>query len=321
MGEQAQVLARLVREELSRQAPPAARRLAQAIADRVGAATGAVVFYGSCLRGRTDEGVFDFYVLVDDYASSSPTKVLARLGAWLPPNVFYIECPSQDAAREQTLRAKYAVISLDDFRRAASPDAIRTGIWARFCQPALAVLVRDEAVRDALVEICVEAILTAARRVAPLLEAPVTAEEFWQRVFAETYAAELRTESPEAVHSLVSAAPDRYEQVARAALQELADGGELSLRSDGDRLAVELPPAARKRERRRWAFRRRLAKAAYVGQLFKTAFTFGDWLPYALWKVERHTGVHIEPSELQRRHPLIFGWPLLIRVLRLRALR
>ena len=319
MGEQAQVLARLVREELSRQAPPAARRLAEAIANRVGAATGAVVFYGSCLRGRTDEGVFDFYVLVDDYASSSPTPALARLGAWLPPNVFYIECPSEDAAREPTLRAKYAVISLDDFRRAASPDAIRTGIWARFCQPALAVFVRDEAVRDALVEICVEAILTAARRVAPLLEAPVTPEEFWQRVFAETYAAELRTESPEAVHTLVSAAPDRYEQVARAALQELADGGELSLRSDGERLAVELPPAAR--GRRRWAFRRRLAKAAYVGQLFKTAFTFGDWLPYALWKVERHTGVHIEPSELQRRHPLIFGWPLLIRVLRLRALR
>ena len=210
---------------------------------------------------------------------------------------------------------------MDDFRRAASPDAIRTGIWARFCQPALAVFVRDEAVRDALVGICVEAILTAARRVAPLLEAPVTPEEFWQRVFAETYAAELRTESPEAVHTLVSAAPDRYEQVARAALQELADRGELSLRSDGERLAIELPPAARARGRRRWAFRRRLAKAAYVGQLFKTAFTFGDWLPYVLWKLERHTGKKIVPSERQRRYPYLFGWPLLLRVLWQRDLR
>ncbi len=44
-------------------------------------------------------------------------------------------------------------------------------------------------------------------------------------------------------------------------------------------------------------------------------------MPYALWKLERHTGTHIEYSERQRRHPFIWGWPLVFRVLRNRDLR
>jgi hypothetical protein len=44
-------------------------------------------------------------------------------------------------------------------------------------------------------------------------------------------------------------------------------------------------------------------------------------VPYALWKVERHTGTRIEYSERQRRHPFIWGWPLVFRVLRNRDLR
>jgi hypothetical protein len=58
-----------------------------------------------------------------------------------------------------------------------------------------------------------------------------------------------------------------------------------------------------------------------VGQLLKTAFTFGDWLPYALWKLERHSGARLVASARQRRHPFLFGWPLLVRALRQRALR
>ena len=49
--------------------------------------------------------------------------------------------------------------------------------------------------------------------------------------------------------------------------------------------------------------------------------TFGDWVPYALWKLERHTGTRIELSERQRRHPFLFAWPEIFRVLRSRALR
>jgi hypothetical protein len=55
--------------------------------------------------------------------------------------------------------------------------------------------------------------------------------------------------------------------------------------------------------------------------LLKSAATFGDWLPYVLWKLERHGGTRIELTDRQRRHPLIWGWPVLWRVLRRRDLR
>ena len=72
--------------------------------------------------------------------------------------------------------------------------------------------------------------------------------------------------------------------------------------------------------RRARRLRRPAAKALAFVQLLKSAFTFGDWLPYALWKLERHTGHRVELTERQRRHPLIFGWPVLLRLLRSRDL-
>jgi hypothetical protein len=317
VSEGARDLARLVRDELTRPAPSAAGRLAAAIRERVGPASAAVVFYGSCLRKQTPEGVLDFYVLVDDYLEALGSRALAGASAALPPSVFYVECPGDDAV----LRAKYAILTLRDFARGTAPGGFRTGIWARFSQPALAVYVRDDRTLAALVRSCVESILTAVRTIAPLLPSPATSEEFWQTTFRETYEREMRTESPETIHSLHAAAPERYARALRAALDELGARGELGVRWEAQQFELDLPAGARERARRTWRRRRPLAKLVYVGQLLKTAFTFGDWLPYALWKIERHTGSRIEYSQRQRRHPLLYGWPLLFRVLRNRELR
>ena len=316
MDEAAHDLAQLVRDELARAAPDAALRLADAIRKRVGPAVAAIVFYGSCLRKQTSEGVLDFYVLVDDYASASSSRWLAWAGAALPPNVFYIECQG-DA---ETLRSKFAVVSVRDFARGAAPAGWRPGIWARFCQPALAVYVRDASARAALEEACLQAILTAVRCIAPLLPAPATAEQLWQAVFRETYAAEMRTEHPETIRSLYQASTERYDLALRGALVELETRGVASAKWTGNRFELELRPGAIPRAHRSWRLRRPVAKLVYVAQLLKTASTFGDWVPYALWKLERHTGTHIEYSERQRRHPFIWGWPLLFRVLRDRDL-
>ena len=64
-----------------------------------------------------------------------------------------------------------------------------------------------------------------------------------------------------------------------------------------------------------------IAETLSLLRLLKTATTFGDWLPYALWKLERHTGARPELTERQRRHPLVFGWPVILRLLSQRALR
>jgi hypothetical protein len=317
MDEGAHDLAQLVHDELTRTAPGAALRLAEVIRERLGPAVAAIVFYGSCLRRQTSEGVLDFYVLVDDYASTSSSRWLAWAGAAFPPNVFYIEC----AGDGETLRSKFALVSVRDFAQGAAPGGWRPGIWARFCQPALAVYARDANARAALEQACLQAILTAVRCIAPLLPAPATPEEFWQTVFRETYAAEMRTEHPEAIRSLYRASTDRYDRALRGALAEFETRGASKAKWTGDRFELELAPGASRRARCSWRLRRPVAKLVYVAQLLKTASTFGDWVPYALWKIERHTGTHIEYSERQRRHPFIWGWPLVLRVLRNRDLR
>ncbi len=319
MGEGARDLAALVGDELGRPASAAAALLAERIRERHGDATAAVVFYGSCLRRETNEGVLDFYALVDSYRAAYPSRLLAAANSLLPPNVFYLEA---DCGRER-VRAKYAVVSLDDFAYGAAGRGLRTGIWARFCQPALAVHVRDATAREALVSAVVESHLTAVGCVAPLLPRGETLswEQLWQRVFRETYAGEMRPEAEASIEKLYAASPERYDRAGAAAFRELEQRAPGELRVEILDAGFCIRVAGSGPSRAGSGLRRLLAKGAYAVQLLKTAFTFGDWLPYALWKLERHTGTHIEPSERQRRHPLIFGWPILWRVLARRDLR
>ncbi len=118
----AEALARLVDDELEQPVPEAVSRLAEAIRSRTGPGTAAILFYGSCLRKLSSEGVLDFYVLVDAYRDANPGRRLALANALLPPNVFYLELDG-DAG---PLRAKYAVVSLADFARGAAGRWLRT---------------------------------------------------------------------------------------------------------------------------------------------------------------------------------------------------
>ena len=75
-----------------------------------------------------------------------------------------------------------------------------------------------------------------------------------------------------------------------------------------------MPEYRRSLGRLRWQFSRPVARAIALGRLIKTAFTFGDWVPYAVWKMERHTGEKIHLTDRQRSHPFIFAWPVIWRV-------
>jgi hypothetical protein len=301
----------------------AAGALVDAIRSRHAGAVAAVLLYGSCLRRRSAEGVLDFYVLVDDYRRAWPTRRAAWLNAWLPPSV--VGCETERGGRR--LRAKYAVMSTADFARLAAGRGLDGRVWARFSQPAALVFARDPAARAAVEAAVASAIVTLVDRLRGFLPGvgPVQrfrAVELWRAALRETYRAELRSERPGAVDDLVAAAPARYERAARAALRELAAAGRLELAEEADGvLCVVSDPRERARARRAWRVRRRVGKALAVAGLLKTAVTFGDWVPYVLWKLERHSGERIEVSERQRRHPLLFGWPVVVRLLRRGVLR
>lgn len=322
MGGEALDLGQLVAGELSRPAPEAAQHLADEIRRRHGQAVAAVVFYGSCLRKRTHEGVLDFYVLVDSYREAYRSRVLAWANAALPPNVFYLESENPLG----TLRSKYAVVSTRDFERGAASEALQPGTWARFCQPAALVYARDEAARQMLFRAVAASVLTALQQGLSLLPAQdeilrFRFDEFWRNTLRETYATEMRSEAPETIHGVYLAAPERFDRAARLGLDALAERGWLRWRSDQDLAVVTLAAAHRRRAARAWKLRKPLRKAVYLIGLLKSAATFGDWLPYVLWKLEHHTGTRIEITDRQRRHPLIWGWPVFWRVLRQRTLR
>ncbi len=296
---------------------PAAAAFADAIVARHGEAVAAVLFYGSCLRKHTRDGVLDFYVLVDRYRAAFSSRWLAVQNAILPPNVFYLE---QESA-EGTLRAKYAVISCADFAKAIGPDSLHPYVWARFAQPTLLVRVRDLEARDHVVSCVARASVTLVQRLAVFMPAKGRVQRFslaalWQEAFRRTYSAEIRAESAQTIRSLYQANAARYDAVASEALAVLESEGWLDrVSTRGNAVEVEMDRRRRQRARWRWWLLLPLAKLVALLRLLKTAGTFGDWLPYALWKLERHTGVHIEPTDRQRRHPLIFGWKIILGLL------
>ena len=143
--------------ELAGPVPEAVRQVAAEIRRRHAAGVDAVLFYGSCLRtGITADRVLDFYVLVRSYRATYAYRWLRALNAALPPNVFYVEV----GRGPDVLRAKYAVISIADFVRAAGSRSLAPIVWARFCQPARLVYARDAKVREAVVQATHRAVLT-----------------------------------------------------------------------------------------------------------------------------------------------------------------
>src|SRR5437763_11163284 len=104
----------LVAEELSLPVDPRVSDIAKAIAAKHGAASRAVLFYGSCLREKQLDGLMlDFYLIVSDYGAAYDKRWLAVANRLIPPNVFYFE--------HDGLVAKYAVLSEEDFRRLTGP--------------------------------------------------------------------------------------------------------------------------------------------------------------------------------------------------------
>ncbi|MAT83546.1 MAG: hypothetical protein CMD39_04590 [Gammaproteobacteria bacterium] len=277
----------------------------------------AVLLYGSYLRGKRDT-LLDFYVLVDDLRAALP-RGHAPGNRLLPPNVYYVALPAADG--RDAVRAKYATMTLAQFEDAM--DDFHGYFWSRFTQPAGLVSARSDEVADRVVRAVARAVHTFVARTVPMLQPPFSSESLWQRGFALTYASELRSEQAEGVGSLYAAQPQRFDALLAAYAQ----------RADAAAAPAAAPPAgsgayrprgpqpSRGRSRMAWGARRVAGKLLSVARLVKAAGTFDDPLDYLLWKIERHSGIYIEPSERARKHPLLFAWPLLWRLYRRGAFR
>jgi len=140
-------------------------------------------------------------------------------------------------------------------------------------------------------------------------------EELWQRGFHESYSMELRSEMPGTIRALYETMPPRYHRIAHEAFQELAQNDWFWVRTSASGGYVTIPKLQLWKTRISWWWRRPLAKGLYLLRLTKSAVTFGDWFPYVLWKIGRRHGEKLEASERQRRHPFLFGVPVLVKLL------
>ena len=280
----------LVAAELARPVDPRVTELATAVAARHGAASRAVLFYGSCLREKQLDGLMlDFYLIVSDYRAAYDKAWLARANALVPPNVFPFEANG--------LAAKYAVLSEADFHRLNGPETRNVSVWARFAQPARLVWASDAAARDKAVAAVARAaptLLAAAGRIEG--EAPL---DWWRRAFGLTYSAELRAERKARSGSVVDSDADRYRRFSGPAAAAI----EVGSASGG------------------WARRRIEGKLLSVARLAKASATFAGGVDYIAWKINRHAGTDIVIKPWQRKHPLLAAISLLPRLLRSGAVR
>lgn len=320
-----ELLADLLRRELLRPSPAAIAPLVDEIRRRHGDAIAAIVFYGSCLRtGQYDTGVLDFYVLVDRYRDVHTSRVGVLANAVIPPTVYYLETPGASG----TLRAKYAVLSCRDYLSGARLDCLQSVVWARFCQPAITVHARDANAVATVVRGAVESTLTMLQVATALAASPgatttVGWHDLWRIGLTATYGAELRVESSDTIGKLYARAPDRYDRAAALGVRALVDRGDL-LEAFPREMDVDLlmEPATQRAIRRRWGMRRAIGKPLAAARLVKSMITFGQAsVLYGLWKLERHTGIHLEVTDRQRRWFWIACFPIVARLLLRRALR
>lgn len=253
----------------------------------------AMVYYGSSLRELDNpEKMLDFYVLVDSYRKTHGTGLRALLNRLIPPAVYYVEHTSPDGT---VSTCKYSILSLSEFEKRCSSRAFLSQVWGRFSQPCAVLWSKDQAVLDRVWAARVTAVETMVNETAPLMEGSASAPELWGRGFYESYQTELRPESSTGrSEEIVARFADRYGAITAALYGQADKEGRFALPIDGQ-----------SRAKRRWFFRRLLGKPAAAIRVLNGAATFDGGIDYIARKVENHSGVKLDPTPAQRKHPVL----------------
>lgn len=253
----------------------------------------AMVYYGSSLRELDNPNkMLDFYVLVDSYRKTHGTGPRALINRFIPPAVYYVEHTSQNGTIST---CKYSILSLSEFEKRCSPRAFLSQVWGRFSQPCAVLWASDDAVLERVWAARLTAVETMADATVPLLAGKATAAELWGRGFYESYRTELRPESSTGrSEEIVARFEERYTAITAGLYGDPNSDGEFTL-----------PTAGKSRAKRNWMFRRILGKPAAAIRVLLGAATFDGGIDYIARKIENHSGVKLDPTPAQRKHPVL----------------
>ncbi len=254
----------------------------------------AILFYGSGLwKTGQNDAMYDFYVLVDHTKDVEKRPLQATFGRLLPPNVYVLQTNQGD----RTVRCKYALMTQDQFANATLGKSLTPQIWARFAQPSRLVFVRDADTRIRTLESLAQAVITFHRKILPLTADHADTRTIWLTGLHHTYGAELRAEKPERTQALYTANEKSFKMRTSFCLPVLNS----------------VPRNVKIKKLENILIKPLLKLITFV-RLMKATTTFDGAVDYALWKIERQSGVKMQATDFQRRHPLIAAWPLLWRL-------
>lgn len=313
------VAARVLPSEPQGEALTAARFIAEA----GGPSVLAVAFFGSRKTKASLDATsaYDFFVLtrschpfyeslrVRGLMHRSPALV-AVLNHLLPPNQIAITAPGGGGP---PVRTKCAVIPMADFLRATSERRKDHFVLGRFCQPVEILYAAGDEVRTQVLGAIVSAHRLTYRWVRPWLPTEFEVEGYCRTALRVSFAGEIRPEPEGRADALWGAQESYHRPVYGALLAELAQQGELTASASG---VYRLARPASAWERLRLAAYFGWSKVRATVRWAKYMVTFEGWLDFIVGKAKRHSGREIELSERERRRPLIYLWPRVIRYLR-----
>ncbi len=293
-----QKLGAFIRSEWDRDVPSEVTAAASEIAAHYGDSVMGVLFYGSCLRtGEIVDKILDFYVIVETYQSAYKGALLAIANKILPPNVFYHEMDVNGV----TVRSKYAVLSVDDLAFRTSRKCLNVSVWARFCQPCMLLLPRDDLAFAAIHSSVVQAVKTMLLNLLDLKPFATNSRDLWVEAFGQTYAAELRSERGGKGLEIYLLDQERYDQLTPIALAAMGVSKAVEQQHHQPSRVSSWKPKLY------WWARRVNGKIVSFLRLIKATTTFDGGIDYIAWKIRRHSGVEVDVTNWMRKWPVIAG--------------
>jgi hypothetical protein len=293
--------------------------LARGLARVGGPSVRGVVFFGSRRSGaRTDAwSAHDLFVATgpyrDFYASLAaagqtrrPAALHAVLNALMPPSqlAFALE---QEAG--PSLHAKCAVIRLDSLERETSERRHDHFCIGRLFQPTAILYASEPADRERLQRALERALSLTYAWVRPWLPEPFDPESYGLTALRVSLGGEIRPEPTSRAQALWQAQREEMLPRLAALLNRLHDQGELEQVAGGYALRRPATRSETLRLRVYFAWSKLRATLRWA----KYMLTFEGWLAYIVRKVQRHAGAELALSERERRWPLVFLWPKLLR--------
>jgi hypothetical protein len=308
--------------------PPAphAARIAQLLAASFGDGAAGIIHYGSHAQrsGAGPKSAYDFFVIVGEYESayaalaasrglSRSPRTAARLNRILPPNILAIRLNELTPPA----LAKCAVLSLADLAHATSARADDHFTQGRLFQHVQLAWTRDPVSRDAILAALADARARTSEWGRPFLPGAFDAVGYIRALLARSFAAEIRPEADDRIDTLTGAQRGSLAPVYDELLQRLEARKIVAQEGPVHHLVAAVPAG----ERRRWERYFRRSKRRATLRWGKYVLLYDDWLEYIVQKVSRRSGMTVELTSRERRWPLIFLWPRVLRYLRSRPQR